>query len=55
MKYVLCEFLCSVCDYVVIRGVELVRRWVTARKSIAGLGPVVRFEMPVEVEVLCLD
>ena len=33
----------------------MVRRWVTARKSIAGPGPVVRFEMPVEVEVSCLD
>ena len=38
-------------------GHEMVRRWVTARKSITGPGPgpVVRFEMLVEVEVSCID
>ena len=36
-------------------GHEMVRRWVTARKSVAGPGPVIRFDMPVEVEVFCLD
>ena len=34
-------------------GRKMVRRWVTACKSIAGPGPVVRFEMTVEVEVSC--
>ena len=34
-------------------GRKMVRRWVTARKSVAGPRPVVRFEMPVEVEVSC--
>ena len=28
----------------------MVRRWVTARKSVAGPGPVIRFDVPVEVE-----
>ena len=32
-------------------GRIMVRRWVTARKSIAGPGPVIRFQMPDEVEV----
>ena len=30
----------------------MVRRWVTARKSVAGPGPVIRFDVPVEVEFL---
>ena len=34
-------------------GQEMVRRWVTARKSVAGPGPVIRFDMLVEVEVFC--
>ena len=29
----------------------MVRRWVTARKSVAGPGPVIRFRVPDEVEL----
>ena len=28
----------------------MVRRWVTARKSVAGPGPVIRFRVPDEVD-----
>ena len=28
----------------------MVRRWVTARKSVAGPGPVIRFQVPDEVD-----
>ena len=30
----------------------MVRRWTTARKSVAGPRPVFRFQMPYEVDVL---
>ena len=29
----------------------MVCRWVTTRKSVAGPGPMIRFDVPVEVEV----
>ena len=31
-------------------GQKMVRRWVTARKSVAGPGPVIRFRVPDEVD-----
>ena len=30
----------------------MVRRWVTARKSVAGPGPVIRFQVPDEVDLV---
>ena len=55
LLYILAGHLAHSCIFVspFQLGRKMVRRWVTSRKSIAGPGPIVRFEMPVEVEVSC--